>query len=90
MLGSWWNWYWNLTGGNVLAMPLCGLLAVAFAVCCQKPIGRWWRKHFGAEQDLAEIREAAESAHRIAADLYRHHTGHAHPYAPGPDPKKRG
>lgn len=86
--GAWWSWYWNLTGGNVLAMPLCGLLAIVFAVAFQRPAARWWRKHFGAQKDLAEIRAAAESAHRIAADLYAHHTGRAHPAAPGD--KKRG
>lgn len=74
--------YWDYTGGNVAAMPLCGLAAVIFAVCFRKPAARWWRRHFGAQQDLAEIRDMASAAQRIAADLFEHHTGRVHPCAP--------
>lgn len=81
MIGLW-HHYWAWTGGNVGAMPLQGILAVLFAVCFRKPISRWWRKHFGAQADLREIRDIAAAAHRIAADTYRHHTGHEHPDAP--------
>ena len=78
----WLGWYWTETGGNVLAMPVCGLLAVGFAVGFRKPIARWWHKHFGVKADLADIRETADAARRIAADLFEHHTGREHPDAP--------
>jgi hypothetical protein len=45
-------------------------------------VSRWWRRHFGAQADLADIRAAAQAAHKIAADLYEHRTGRAHPDAP--------
>jgi hypothetical protein len=83
VIASWWAWYWQQTGGNVLAMPLCGLLAVAFAVCCRKPIARWWHRYFGAKAELADIKATVDAAHKIAADLFEHHTGSAHPLAPG-------
>jgi hypothetical protein len=79
---SWLAHYWGLTGGNILAMPLEGVLAVLFAVCFRKPIARWWHKHFGARTDLADLKATADAAHRIMADLYRHHTGREHPDAP--------
>lgn len=81
----WLSWYWQQTGGNVLAMPACGAVAVLFAVAFRRPLAAWWRRHFGARADLAEIREIAASAHRIAADLYRHHTGTVHSHAPKED-----
>jgi hypothetical protein len=74
--------YWGWAGSNIGAMPGCGAVAVAFAACFRKPLARWWHKHFGAKAELAEIRAAAAAAHRIAADLFEHHTGHAHPCAP--------
>jgi hypothetical protein len=77
-----WHHYWAWTGGNVGAMPLQGILAVLFAVCFRKPLARWWHKHFGAQADLREIRETADAARRIAADLFEHHTGREHPDAP--------
>jgi hypothetical protein len=74
--------YWDYTGGNVAAMPLCGLVAVVSAVCFRKPLARWYHKHLGMRAELAEIRELAAKAHRIAADTYRHQTGQHHPDAP--------
>jgi hypothetical protein len=79
---GWLHWYWAEAGGNVVAMPACAVVAVAFAVGFRRPAARWWRKHFGAQADLAEIRGLAAAAHRIAADTYRHHTGRVHPDAP--------
>jgi voltage-gated potassium channel len=35
-----------------------------------------------SQHALADVREAAQKAHKIAADLYRHHTGEQHPDAP--------
>lgn len=77
-----WDWYWAETGGNVVSMPVCGALAVAFAVLCRKPAAAWWHKHFGAKADLREIRAVAEDARKIAADLFEHHVGRPHPAAP--------
>lgn len=81
--------YWDYIGGNVAAMPVCGAIAVLFAVCFRKPLARWWHKHLGVKADLADIRQAAESARRIAADLFEHHTGAPHRDAPEP-PKGNG
>jgi len=67
---------------NVVAMPACGVVAIVFAVCFRKPAARWWHKHFGVRAELAEIRELAAKAHRIAADTHRHITGERHPDAP--------
>lgn len=75
-------WPGGATWSNVLAMPACGLFAVVSAVCFRKPAAKWWHKHFGVKADLAEIRDLAARAHRIAADTYRHHLGHDHPDAP--------
>lgn len=75
-------WPAGAVWGNVGAMPLCGLVAVVSAVCFRKPAARWWHKHFGMRAELAEIRELAVKAHRIAADTYRHETGEHHPDAP--------
>lgn len=74
--------YWDWAGSNIGAMPACGIVAIAFAVCFRKPLARWWHKHFGAQAELAEIRETAAAACRIAADLFEHHTGRVHPCAP--------
>jgi len=82
VIGQAWHWYWSQAAGNVYAMPACAAVAVFFAVGLRKPASSWWRKHFGAQADLADIKAAAESAHRIAADLFEHHTGHVHPDAP--------
>jgi hypothetical protein len=78
--------YWDYIGGNVAAMPVCGALAVVFAVGFRKPIAAWWHKHFGAKADLAEIRRIAEDSRKIAADLFEHHTGKVHPAAPKAEP----
>ncbi len=67
---------------NVAAMPLCGVVAVVFAVFFRKPAARWWGRHFGMHADLAEIRELAARAHRIAADTHHRITGEHHPDAP--------
>lgn len=89
ILFHWLRLYWDWAGSNVGAMPACGLLATAFVVCFRKPIAAWWRKHFGAQADLRDIRKAAEDARKIAADLFEHHVGHAHHLAPPPEPKER-
>lgn len=72
---------------NVGAMPVCGVLAAVFAFLFRDHIGRvlrtWWHRHFGHADELAEIRDLAARAHRIAADTHRHVTGRHHPDAPG-------
>lgn len=82
MIGHWLRWYWDWAGSNIGAMPGCALAAVVFAVCFRKPAAAWWRRHFGAGAELAAIRATADAAHRIAADLFEHHTGERHPAAP--------
>ena len=77
---SWWHAYWAWTGGNVGAMPEEFAVTVVVTGVLVKPI-RWaWHRLVG--RHLAAARAAAEAGHRIAADLYEHHTGRAHPDAP--------
>jgi hypothetical protein len=79
LLAAWHAWcrYWDWAGSNIGAMPGCGAVAAVAGACFRKPLRAWWRRHSGAD--------AAEAAHRIAADLWRHHTGTDHPDAPGKD-----
>jgi hypothetical protein len=72
--------YWAWAGSNVGAMPACALVAGIFTMTFLSPIKKFWHKHFGP--DIEDIRDAANAAHRIAADLYEKHTGHKHPDAP--------
>jgi hypothetical protein len=89
VIPHWVSAYWNYIGGNVAATPVCGALAVTFTVVFRKPIAAWWRRHFGAQADLRDIKKVAEDARQIAADVFEHHTGHAHHLAPPPEPKER-
>jgi hypothetical protein len=73
---SLWHHYWAWTGGNIGALPLEFVITTAAAFVFRGPIGRL----IGGRA----ARDAA-AARRIAADLYRHHTGRAHPDAPAPD-----
>lgn len=71
------HWYWQQTGGNLLAIPAEAAIAASAGWIFRKPLGQlaaWLRR-----EELAE----AAKARRIAADLYRHQTGRAHPDAPG-------
>jgi hypothetical protein len=83
----WLGAYLAWTGSNVGAMPLEALAATAAGLVFRKPIMRLWRwfsRELRSEsrQALAEIRETAEAARRIAADTHRHVTGQEHPDAP--------
>ena len=73
--------------GNVWAMPVCGLIAGAVTFVFRDHIGRavssWWRRHLGHGDELAEIRDLAARAHRIAASTHKKLTGVDHPDAPG-------
>lgn len=71
-LGSYWAW----VGGNIGAIPLEAAITAAAGLLFRKPLQRamaWLRR---------EELEEARAARRIAADLYEHHTGHAHQLAP--------
>src|SRR5579859_808456 len=80
-------WPAGAVWGNVGAMPLCGAVAGVAAFLFRDRIGHalsgWWHRHLGHKNELAEIRELAAKAHRIAADAYRHQVGEHHPDAPG-------
>ena len=80
-------WPAGATWGNVTAMPLCGAVAVVSAFLIRdrlgRALGKWWHRHLGHRDELAEIRDLAAKAHQIAADTYRHQTGQHHPDAPG-------
>jgi hypothetical protein len=80
---GWLRSYWTWVGGNVGAMPLQAVIAAATAVLLRKPAARLWRQLVGERADLEDVRRAAEAAHRIAADLFEHHTGNKHQDAPG-------
>ena len=80
-----WHWYWAETGGNVLAMPLQAVITVIATLLLRKPISKAWHRAVGDRAEIEDIRRAAASAHRIAADLFEHHTGTVHPEAPGRD-----
>jgi voltage-gated potassium channel Kch len=63
------------------------LLASVFALITGAHMAAWWRARPGKRlhADLDEIRETAQKAHKIAADLHEHVTGHVHELAPGQD-----
>lgn len=73
---------WDYIGGNVVATPFCAALTAVGVVLFQRPIARWWHKHFGVRDEIAEVREIAQAAHHIVADLFEHHTGRRHELAP--------
>lgn len=82
--------YWDWVGGNIGAMPLQAVITVSATLLLRKPVARWWRALVGERADLDDVRRAAEDARRIAADLFEHHTGTAHPAAPDPRQMKEG
>jgi hypothetical protein len=77
-----WDHYWSWVGGNVGAMPLQAAITVAATLLLRKPIKKAWRRAVGERADIEDIRRAAAAAHKIAADLFEHHTGSAHQDAP--------
>jgi hypothetical protein len=77
---------WLATWGNNMAW-LESLAVAGLAVYFKRDaIGRltadWRARHHPHNTVLAEIREAAEAARRIAADTYEHHAGRRHPDSP--------
>lgn len=74
--------YWDWVGGNIGAMPLQALITVAVGFLLRRPIARAWHRMVGDHLDIEDVRVAAESAHKIMADLFEHVTGEAHPQAP--------
>ena len=79
---SWWHHYWAWVGGNIGAMPLQALITVGATLILRKPIGRAWRRLVGEKADIEDVKRMAAAAHRIAADLFEHHTGERHEAAP--------
>lgn len=75
MIGHWWHSYWQWVGGNIGAMPLQALIGALCTLVISPLLLRLWRR-------VRQALEAAEASHRIAADLYEHHTGARHPDAP--------
>ena len=59
---------------NVIAMPLCGVLAGVAAFIFRDHIGRavssWWHRHFGHRDEIAAIHERLDHH----ADLLDHET----------------
>lgn len=70
---SWLHAYWAQAGGNVLAMPAEGVVTAVIGFLLRNPLGRLLGRD--------ALREA-KAARQIAADLYEHHVGRAHPDAP--------
>ena len=77
-----WHHYWSWTGGNIGAMPLQAVIAAVAGIAFRKPLRKAWHALVGERADLADLRCAVTSAHRIAADLHEHVTGERHPHAP--------
>jgi hypothetical protein len=70
---------------NIGAMPSCaivaGIWAVVSTVVFRKQLRRAWEWvkdeiHQPLRAEIPGIRETAGNAHRISADLCRHHTGY--------------
>ena len=79
---TWLRHYWDYTGGNIAAMPLQAAITVAATLVFRKPIARAWRRVVGEKADIEDVKRVAAAAHRIAADLFEHHTGERHEAAP--------
>lgn len=75
MIGHEWHAYWLWVGGNIGAMPLQALIGGACTLVVSPLLLRAWRR-------IRAALEAAEAAHRIAADTHMHLTGRRHPAAP--------
>jgi hypothetical protein len=87
-----WSVLWLSTWSNNLAWIEDLLTAALVALVTHKlgilprladRLGRrlaaWWAVHHPHNDALAEIREHAEAARRIAADMYERHAGETHP-----------
>ena len=78
---------WLATWGNNVAwlesLAVAGLVVYLKRDAIGRVTADWRARHHPHSAALAEIREAAEAARRIAADTYEHHTGRRHPDSPG-------
>jgi len=74
--------YWAAVAGNIEAMPLQAVITVAATLLLRRHVARWWRHLVGEKADLEDVRRMAESARRIAADLFEHQTGERHRESP--------
>lgn len=82
MTGHWWHAYWSWAGSNIGAMPAEALITAACTLLVSPLLLKAWRR-------VRRALEAAEAAHRIAADTHMHVTGQRHPAAP-PDIESEG
>lgn len=73
------------TGGNLVASVLLTVLSLLGAWLGRRRIAVWWRAHHPHGPAIAEIRQIAAAAHRIAADTHEHLTGERHPDSPRKD-----
>ncbi len=81
------------TGGNLVAAVLCAAAATAWGWLFRHRIKAWWVRIHPHSGVIAEIRDMAEAAHRIAADTHEHVTGQRHPDSPRAkdrEPPERG
>lgn len=78
---TWLHSYWSQAGGNIVAMPLQAVITGAAAWVLRSPLARLLG---------GQAAKDAAAALRIAADLYQHHTGQAHPDAPARGPEGEG
>lgn len=82
MIGLW-DRYWAWTGGNIGAMPLQSAIVAVAGLLAALVLRPLWRRALAWLKAVEEAAAAAAAAHRITADLFEHHTGRAHPDAPG-------
>jgi hypothetical protein len=80
VLAHWWHAYWSWADSNIGAMPAEFVITVTVTLVFQKPIRKllnWLRRD--AHEAIGKAQADAETARKIAADLYRHVTGEDHP-----------
>lgn len=83
------GWFWGEIEGNVLAMPVCGVLATAAALVFRRWLARAWHWLVGEHLDMADVRRDAAAARKIMADLHEELTGRRHELHPAGGEKGR-
>ena len=79
----WYDDYWvQWTFQNIVPTYVCLLAGAAIGVIFRDRIMRAWRRMVGDRADIEDVKRMAESACRIAADLFEHQTGGRHKDAP--------
>lgn len=79
---TWLRDYWSWVGGNIGAMPLQAVITVVATLLLRRHVARWWHHLVGERADIEDVKRMAESARRIAADLFERNTGERHPDSP--------